>query len=153
MLLVERLYFRCMSIDAIAEKTGVDKEEIRTLIAANRWKQLREQNVKELVADIKVARKLAIPEAIECGMNLILNALRHRVSTGEILSIYDAKIVSSIISDIDKLARLDAGEPTSISEVNRIIPTTLEELKKIVARDPFIDTIELTKDITYSENT
>lgn len=101
-----------------------------------------------LVASYLEQRKRLLPKVLECGLNLLANGLQYRMSQPEPLSLKEAEIVSRIISNVDHIARLDAGDPTQIVDVNRTVPATLQDLVKTLKKDPFIDTVQLIKEIS-----
>lgn len=102
-----------------------------------------------LLASYVEQRKSLLPKVLSCGLNLIANGLKHRLDSGEVLDLKEAEIVSRIVSNIDHIARLDAGDPTTIVDVNRTIPATLNDMVRALKKDPFIDTLQLAKEITH----
>jgi len=145
------LFFRHIPNSQIAKKVGVRADTIAkwSKEPEDNWIEERRQFEKELVESYIGTKKTVLPTILNCGLDLILNSFRDRLSDGNPLSLNEARIVSGVITDLDKIIRLDAGDPTEISEVKRTIPTTMEELKKAIRRDPFIDVIELDKDVDY----
>lgn len=98
-------------------------------------------------------RKELLPEVLRCGLNLLANGLKHRLDDPEPLSLREAEIVSRIVSNIDHIARLDAGDPTQIIDVNRTVPATLKDIVATLKQDPFIDTVQLVKELEFNEVT
>jgi hypothetical protein len=146
------MYMAGLSYEQIAERIGVTDTKVRGWALSGDWKSHREKLFSEIGQELKVVRKAMIPKAMDLGINLILNSFKHRMDSGEPLTLVETKIVSSVISDIDKLVRLDAGDPTEIEGISSTIPITLDELKKVIARDPFINTVDLVNEIDYKTN-
>jgi hypothetical protein len=149
----KELYLAGLGPSVIADQLSISKNAVNSWIKSGEWAKERDELDKELKESIKIRRGQLIPKAIDLGINLIYNAFQERMSEGKPLNILETKIVSGVISDIDKLVRLDAGDPTEIKEAASTIPVTLEELKKVIARDPFINTIELKEGIDYGTTT
>lgn len=149
----KELYLSGFPVADIAKRLGVHPLAVSSWAKKGQWESERNTLDTELISSLKLQRTKMIPKAIDLGINLIYNAFKLRMSSGDPLSIGEAKIVSSVIGDIDKLVRLDAGDPTDIQGAATTIPITLEELRKVVARDPFISTIELKEGIDYGSDT
>lgn len=97
-----------------------------------------------------IARKRELlPKVLSSGLNLILNAFAQRekdAEAGDKLTMAEAKLISDVIGNLDKIIRLDAGDPTEIVDVNKTVPTTFQDIKRILLKDPFLDTTLLLKD-------
>lgn len=133
--------------EEIAAETSLQWMEVNRIEAEYIAKQ--QQGI--LVASYLENRKKLLPKVLECGLNLLANGLKHRLEQSEPLDLKEAEIVSRIISNVDHIARLDAGDPTSIIDVNKTIPTTLHDMVRALKQDPFIDTQKLAKEITFED--
>ena len=95
-------------------------------------------------------RKQLLPEVLHCGLNLIANAFRAVEASGEAITLRDAETVSKIIANVDHIARLDAGDPTQIVDLNRTVPATFKDIVAAFRKDPFIDTKLLLEELDYT---
>jgi predicted ribosome-associated RNA-binding protein Tma20 len=69
-----------------------------------------------------------------------LLSLKKEQSEGRVLSVKELKEISSIIMDMDKIARLESGKATEIIHNTALTP---DEARKILASDPFMRPIEV----------
>lgn len=145
---------KALAIKALLD--GKSKDDISRELSM-RWHEVNRieaelvarQQAGVLVHSYVEHRKKLLPRVLECGLNLIANGLKHQLDTGEPITLKDAEIVSRIVSNLDHIARLDVGDPTTIVDVNRTIPATLKDMVAALKRDPFIDTVQLAREITF----
>ena len=94
-------------------------------------------------------RKEMLPKVLQYGMNLIANAFKAKLDSGEDINLREAELVSRIVSNVDTIARLDAGDATEIVDIKRTIPTTFKDIVAAFKKDPFIDTQLLINEIEH----
>lgn len=142
----------------IADDLGVSLNTVLNWIAKSGWKSEREATQK-MVIDATITRyndrkKEYLPKILEASLALIHNALDTRIKKlpEEPMTIREAAEVSVLMGNLDKLQRLDAGEPTEI-QARAYAPITIEQLRSAIAKDPFLDVIPVKHTrITGEEN-
>jgi hypothetical protein len=113
--------------------------------------ELNERNQHKMLTHSYLSqRKEMLPKVLTCGLNLLANGLKHRMDMGEPLTLRECEIVSRIISNVDHIARLDAGDPTQIIDLNKTVPTTFKDIVAAFKKDPFIDTQLLIEEIDFN---
>ena len=100
-----------------------------------KWKDernlLRNELLLELTENKKTVLTSLVGNSLECVDRAILD-LRNRKSPP---TIKEARMLTHIVSEIDKILRLDDGEPTDIIAEHK--PATVIELRDKLKRDPF----------------
>ena len=147
------LYMQYMEPPDIAKKLNMEITTISNYVYRGvgydktPWRELRIQQTKDLLQNVKEHNKVRITNIFKLGLPLIEKALKERAKSEEPMTIDEAKKITDIIVCFDKLERLDDNKPTEIVEGN-VKNVTLEELRRKVLSDPFAD-VELTKGIDY----
>lgn len=160
------MYFQGLPVSQISKDTGIPNKTLKTWIHGDQrkelsdaqklgtWKRQRELGCAALTEAYIEGKKQILPVVLRNGLNLIDNGFRERLSRieNEPITIAEAKQIADIIGALDKIIRLDAGDPTEITEsTRRTIPATLEDLKRALEKDPFIETITLRDEIKDAE--
>lgn len=101
----------------------------------SKWKEerglLRNEILKELSENKKTILSSLVGNSLECVDRAIMD-LRNRDNPP---SISEARMLTNIISEIDKILRLDDDKPTDIIAEHK--PATVIELREKLKRDPF----------------
>lgn len=150
----KKFYMEGMEAGTISQKLNVKYATVQNWITGQggkteAWKEQREKAYKTVVAKvvdktIREKEKL-LPGILQIGLELIQKTFEHRLAETAInpMTIREAKEVSDIVSNIDKLMRLEAGTATEI--VNQQYgPVTIEQLKNAIRNDPFLEAIPFT---------
>jgi len=141
------------SVASVADSVGLPKRAV--IMVEAKLEAQRQQGV--LTASYLEGRKALLPKVLHCGLNLIANAFQHAADrrdehgNASPLTLQEAKTVSDIISNIDNMVRLDAGDPTAIVDINRTIPATFKDIVAAFRKDPFIDTQILLEAIDHNK--
>lgn len=139
-------YLTGSELAAISRELGVKKAVIEQWITRGKWQEererLRKEVVAEIVRDVMVPKKDLIKGIVEVGLGLVKKALDDRAESlqFERLTLMEARVISSIITDIEKLQGM---EPGADDPLKNYAPVTLEQLKKAIANDPFIQAVPL----------
>jgi len=128
-------------VSEIKRLTGFDRGTLDKYIIE--WNKDRKAIHNHMMMVYDNAKKEIVPNIIHGGLTLIDNKIKQLLHDKEALTIADIERLTNIITNFDKLKRLDIGDPTEIKEIKRTIPATLKDLQKAINSDPFIDTIVL----------
>ena len=132
--LARSLYLEFKSPREIATKTGI---KYRTVLyhAKNNWKEdrdvLRHEILKEISENKKAILSSLTSNSLEC-VDKAIATLKRRENPP---TIAEARMLTNIIAEIDKILRLDEGNPTDIIAEHK--PATIIELKEKLKKDPF----------------
>ena len=92
---------------------------------------MRNEILRELSENKKAILTSLVGNSLECVDRAILD-LRNR---GKAPTISEARMLTNIIAEVDKILRLDDGNPTDIIAEQK--PSTVIELRDKLKRDPF----------------
>lgn len=150
------LFMQFVPRDEIVRR--LDMSEVTFSIWVNKygWEKERNEVVRSVVNDVKDQGRRVLAEVSRISLSMVYKSLSHRSQQPAPLTLREAQVVTDILSKLDRIARLDDGEPTDIvAGSERLAPISIEELRTIVAKDAFIDIIPIkkTKDVTNAANT
>ena len=135
-----------VKIEFLKPITPMEETELSIIEAKQNAYELRRRTYG---AAYIARKKELLPKVLSSGLNLIFNAFRQReldMEAGEKITMQEAKIISDVVGNLDKIIRLDAGDPTEIVDMNKTVPTTFADIKRILLKDPFINTAMLIND-------
>ena len=149
------LYMRGMSVNEIQRQTGIAPKTLAKWRLGmhchgdyQTWAEQRAKAIADNALEIALVNKEKLTDIFSIGCELIKKSLEARAQQNEPLDIKEAKLVTEIITSLDKMNRLESGKPTEIIEDMK--PLSLEELRNAVMKDKFLD-IEV--EATPVENT
>ena len=147
-IVAHEMYMRFESNDKIARDLKLPKDTVRTWIFGQNgnegFRHKRDRVTKEIITEAtntyKQRKAEYLPEILEVSIALVLNAVKNRAltMTEEPVTLSEARTISDLISNLDKLQRLDAGEATDILE-ERKATITIDDLKNAVLKDYFLE--------------
>lgn len=123
----------------------LSREALTHWIKKGEWVAAREAIIKSETEEIVLRRKHSLTTLLGDSIEAISNTVKKYVKIG--MTMEEAKDLSTVITNMDKLARLADGKPTDVIEnrnLNMNIPTKamatkadIENAIKIVQDDPF----------------
>ena len=143
------LYMEYKSVTEIANTLSLPKSTIHYW--TKKWSPERELKKAELFAQMHEIKKVQFTEMTSATVTIMQRALTDLAKRSKSPSMSEARTAASILETLDKITRLDEGNPTDIvSDIN--IPLTVEAIKKKVALDPFQAAEELVEYKEVEEN-
>jgi len=130
----KELYMQYRPFLEIAAETGLSIYAINWY-ARKYWRQERDLAKTQVIQLLGEQKAKAFAEIGMHGMDLLVRSLREHSKNGTILSVKEAFALSNIITNIDKIVRLDEGAPTDI--ISDMKPSTREEVIEVINVDPF----------------
>lgn len=148
-LKARELYLRYRTPKQIAKELDIPEMKVNNWIYGSRdssenWKRERDELAKEVISETldrySVRRKQYLPQILETSLALVLNAVQTRAKDMDAspVTLKEAEVISNLITNLDKLNRLDAGEATDIIQEKKAT-ITIEDLKKAVEKDYFLE--------------
>lgn len=135
--LARDLYLQFTPVTEIAKRTGMDRSVLYYYIN-KLWSMERAEQSIEAISNIKEGKDPKLVSIIDSGLNIIRNNLKHLELSKKELSIQEIKIVSTVMSEVDKVRKLDQKKATSISATEE--PEERKENKDVT--DPFAEVAE-----------
>ena len=117
----------------IAKVLGI---KYRTLVYhKNKWEEERNMVRKEILKDLADNKRAILVNLTSNSLDCVDRAIEDLKKRDKPPTIHEARLLTNIISEIDRIIRLDDGEPTDIISTNK--PSTVIELKAKLKKDPF----------------
>ena len=127
------LYMEFKTPREISAKTGI---KYRTVIYhAKNWKKDRDLFRYELLKEISENKKAILSSLTSNSLECVDRAIATLKRRENPPTITEARMLTNIIAEIDKILRLDEGNPTDIIAEHK--PTTIIELREKLKSDPF----------------
>ena len=151
---LKQKYMEGYSINQLAKEFGLISQSLGYYVRSHGWDEERRLRRAELFRQFSDTKKAAFTEIYMDGTALLRSAiedakreyLKGKLSIKEKLSL--AKQISDVISQLDKIQRLDAGSPTDIKEER---PFVVKDIEARLRVDPFYQ--EPPKEVEYAEKT
>lgn len=129
----KELYMSFKPPREIAETMDMPYKTLMYHIA--KWKDerslMRNELLRELTENKSAILSSLVGNSLEC-LDRAIADLKHR---GTPPTIKEARWIANIVTELDKIVRLDEGTPTDIIAEHK--PSTIIELKDKLKRDPF----------------
>lgn len=146
--IAKSLYMQGMSINEIQKQTGIPPKTLdKWRLGMNAhgdytsWAEQKAKAIADNAKDLMLSNKAKLVDIFTLGCDLIKRSLVARAMEEKPLDMKEARLVSEIITSLDKLNRLDSGKPTEIIEEAK--PISLNELRDAVLKDKFINIIDV----------
>jgi hypothetical protein len=130
------LFMDYVAVTDIASMLGVNKDTL--YYHTRKWKSERVLRANEMLADLSDSKIARMSNTFSDSFKSIQKWVEIKSRHPEELTPHEVKTMMSIISEMDKITRLDAGNPTDIVE-NTAPVDIIEVRKKIVKADPFLE--------------
>jgi len=131
----KKLYMAYKPAKDIVEISGVKKSSIHYYIKT-KWLQEREDNKSELLKTFTERKKSLMASIASNGLEILAKAMENLKDVNRPLSANEIKSISTIVSELDKISKLDEGNPTEI--LAEIKPATTIEIRELLNNDPFL---------------
>jgi predicted DNA-binding protein YlxM (UPF0122 family) len=146
MELAREMYLEYIPISQIADKFKVGRTTI-SYHANKYWKVDREMRKAELYAQFTDAKRVNFTKMSEAAISIITKSLVELSTRNRAPTVQEAKMATQILESLDKITRLDDGNPTDIVAEK---PASITDIKKKIMLDPFANTEDI-EAIGYEE--
>ena len=125
-----------MDFKPLKEIAKVLNIKYRTLVYhKNKWEEERNLVRKEILRDLADNKRAILVNLTSNSLDCVDRAIEDLKKRDKPPTIHEARLLTNIISEIDRIIRLDDGEPTDIISEHK--PSTVIELKAKLKKDPF----------------
>ena len=100
-----------------------------------KWATERELKRAELFQTMSEAKQVEFTNMTQATITIMTRALAGLANRAEEPTMREAVMASDILATLDKITRLDEGNPTDI--ISKDKPLTIVEVQKAIAQDPF----------------
>lgn len=142
-------YLSYVPVAKIAREHNVSRTTVQ-YHANTHWSKLRESNKAELFSQFEDTRRETFVKMTQSAQTIVARALEDLAKREMPPTPREAQQITSILETLDKISRLDAGDPT---EIRADKPVSIKQIKEKLALDPFdnIETIEFEEKENASE--
>lgn len=125
-----------MDFKPLKEISKVLGIKYRTLVYhKKKWEEERNLVRKEILRDLADNKRTILVSLTSNSLDCVDRAIEDLKKRDKPPTIHEARLLTNIISEIDRIIRLDDGEPTDIISEHK--PSTVIELKAKLKKDPF----------------
>lgn len=147
-------YMKYETVKDIAAELNVPRSTLQYYVN-EKWKKERQLSENEMIADFGSSRIAKLNLIAKHSSDIILKSLENLKNRDKPPTTMEARAAVTIFEALDKIMRLDKGNPTDIISETR--PLTIVELKKEFEQlDPFQDTedeiIEITDETSKEDS-
>ena len=141
-------YLSYMPVSQIAEKYGIPRTSLDYHVKS-KWFTEREMLRSELFANFAAGKQTEFVNLSTNSLKILERGLGYLAQRSEPPTVKEMAQISKIFESLDKIMRLDAGDPTSITAEK---PLSIKEIKaQLSAADPFNE--ENIEDANFKEIT
>lgn len=133
-LKARQLYMDFIPVSDIALKLNVPRTTIQNYVNKE-WRAERIIFSNELLSEIADNKKAMLTKVAGKSVDLIIKALND-LSKKESLSAFEANVLANLFEKLDRILKLDAGNPTEILANTK--PATVVEIQNRLKMDPFL---------------
>ena len=139
----KQLYLDHTPVTEIARRLSISRETIQYHVNTY-WRKEREEISKGILMDVALAKRGKLLEISGMTLDIILKSLADLHKRTAPLSAFEARTVAALFAELDKIIKLDAGDPTDIIASNK--PSTYVEIQQKLNMDPFSKPILIEED-------
>lgn len=137
------MYMKYVSVSDIASRLDIPRSTVQNYVNS-KWKSERVLRANELLTEFSDSKIALMSNTFSDSFKAIQKWIEIKSRNPEDLRPHDVKTMMSVITEMDKITRLDAGNPTDI--IAETAPVDVIEIRKrIVDYDPFVDYKDLQK--------
>lgn len=130
------MYVEYKSINEISQALSVSVAQLTRWRRDQNWLLEREAAERGLLEDGFSKRKLTIARIMNTTTDQLERGLRHIAGRAEPPTLPELEKMSTILANLDRIGRLDAGKSTENINVQAKMDMTAETIRKIILADP-----------------
>ena len=143
----KEMFMSFRPVKEIAEATGINYRSL--LYHTNKWKDERNLVRNELLKELTENKKAVLVSLTGNSLACIDRAIEDLKNRTHPPTIHEARMLTNIVSEIDKIIRLDDDRPTDIIAEHK--PTTIVEIREKLKCDPFYKEDTPLREIDYEK--
>ena len=134
----------------ICDVSGLSFDSLKYYISTY-WHKERELRKNEVIKAMTESKKALISAVSKHGFEILEKGLEKLNYSDKPMTPGDLVKIAGVISEMDKITRLDEGNPTDI--LANVKPATIVEVQEVLKNDPFFDNSHALPDIIESTST
>lgn len=136
----KRMFMEYTDHNTIAKTLKVSSTTVAAWRNKHNWVIEREESERGIIEDAFAGRRLSISRICKSTTEEIERGLAHLRTRPNPPTIQEVERLSVILSNLDKIARLDSNKSTENIALKAEIRLSAEQIREIVKKDPFFPT-------------
>lgn len=133
----ELMFFDYKDPDEIAETLERPISTVWRWIRDGNWRSLRDSAKDAMIDHVREKKKKDIEEIHSLALPLIKKSIKEISESGHVLDTKEMRDLTYIITEFDKLVKLESGEATHI--VKNLQNITIHDVREAIEQDEFIE--------------
>jgi hypothetical protein len=144
--MAKAMYMKYEPLSIIEASTGITVSNLKNY--SRKWKIERDAIRSEIIHALTESKRALMFSISKNGLEVLAKAMEDLRKGTRQLSPKEMSGIANIINDLDKIVKLDDGNPTDI--IAEIKPSSTIEIRKLMAADPFgeIEDAIITKELS-----
>ncbi len=134
----KQLYMAHVPLNDIASQLKVPTATLSQWRSRDGWLAERETADESLAADIVSSRKLTLARIAKASIDQIDRTIKHIAERAEPATVAEAEKLSVLVSNLDRVARLDNKEATENVSVKVKAEMTVDRIREVIQQDAFM---------------
>lgn len=130
------MHLHLCTVKEISNALGIEEKVIKEWVGSKNWVTEKRKVIKQLFGNLYSRRKDNVENIIGLGLGIMERALADIHASGQPLTVSDLQRMMSILSDANKMLRLEEGKPTDIM-AKLDFKTAKKKIKELIDSDPF----------------
>jgi hypothetical protein len=127
--------------NAVAHELGINSVTVATWRKEGLWDVERDGIERGLIEDSFGARRLSLARICKLSVDQLERGLKHLADRNSPPTLAEAEKISIIVSNLDKILRLDMGKATENIAISAQVAHTVEEVRDRIAADPILGAV------------
>lgn len=129
------LYLGYNTLSSISADTKISRASLLYYIP--KWREERESLKSEIIDALSDSKKNLMYSIAKNGLEILGKSMEALSKSNRVLTAKEMIGITNIIESLDKITKLDEGNPTEI--LAEIRPATIVEVRKLLTNDPFLE--------------
>jgi hypothetical protein len=130
---VKRLYMEYHSVKSIAEQFNIGRTSL-SYHANKHWKLERDMVKADLFSQFSDSKKANFIKMSQAAIQIMTRALESQASADRPPTLREAKDATVVLEALDKITRLDEGNPTDITAEKAV---SFKDIEAVASLNPF----------------
>lgn len=132
----KELYFQYFPVVKIAEEVGIKRSTVQYHVN-QRWKAEREMVKSDLLVALLEGREDSLAQITDFSIRALVRSVKEVATRQQAPTVQEARNIVTILEKIDSILHADKDRENQETDKAAGSPTSLEDLKKKIAADPF----------------
>lgn len=132
------MFFAYRSVGDISRELAVSQQTVSKWKRDGNWEELRENETRAILEDGFGSRRILLSKITQGAADEIWRGIDNLKKRPDPPSVQELEKLSTILGNLDKLARLDLNKSTDNVAVAVSAAVNIEDIRNILRNDPFL---------------